>query len=59
VIERKSVEKYVGQIFMKLDLPVGDKHHDRRVQAVLRYLARVPCAGPLSSVRARPSSGYH
>jgi hypothetical protein len=42
VIERKSVEKYVGQIFMKLDLPVGDKHHDRRVQAVLRYLRESP-----------------
>jgi hypothetical protein len=42
VIERKSVAKYVGQIFMKLDLPVGDKHHDRRARAVLRYLRESP-----------------
>jgi DNA-binding NarL/FixJ family response regulator len=37
VVTPRAVEKHVGNIFMKLDLPESDTDH-RRVLAVLRYL---------------------
>jgi DNA-binding NarL/FixJ family response regulator len=37
VVSEKAVEKHVGNIFMKLDLPPTDDDH-RRVLAVLRWL---------------------
>jgi DNA-binding NarL/FixJ family response regulator len=37
VVSERSVEKHVGNIFMKLDLAPSDADH-RRVLAVLRYL---------------------
>lgn len=37
VVGEGAVEKHVANIFMKLDLPVSDRHN-RRVLAVLRYL---------------------
>jgi len=37
VVSDKAVEKHVGNIFMKLDLPPTDSDH-RRVLAVLRWL---------------------
>lgn len=38
-VSAKTVEGYVRNIFMKLDLPPGDRDH-RRVLAVLRFLRR-------------------
>lgn len=46
VITVKSVEKHVSHIFMKLGLPPGERHHDRRVQAVLTFLRDSPCGLP-------------
>jgi DNA-binding NarL/FixJ family response regulator len=37
VISDRAVEKHVGSIFTKLNLPPSDADH-RRVLAVLRYL---------------------
>jgi DNA-binding NarL/FixJ family response regulator len=37
VISERAVEKHVGSIFTRLDLPPSDADH-RRVLAVLRYL---------------------
>ena len=37
VITERAVEKHVGNIFAKFDLPRSDADH-RRVLAVLRYL---------------------
>lgn len=37
VVSPRAVEKHVGNIFAKLDLPESDTDH-RRVLAVLRYL---------------------
>ena len=37
VISERAVEKYIANIFTKLDLPPSDADH-RRVLAVLRYL---------------------
>ncbi len=37
VITERAVEKHVGNLFMKFDLPPSDADH-RRVLAVLRYL---------------------
>jgi DNA-binding NarL/FixJ family response regulator len=37
VITERAVEKHVGNIFTKFDLPPSDAGH-RRVLAVLRYL---------------------
>jgi DNA-binding NarL/FixJ family response regulator len=37
VVTPRAVEKHVGNIFLKLDLPESDRDH-RRVLAVLRYL---------------------
>jgi DNA-binding NarL/FixJ family response regulator len=37
VVTERAVEKHVGNIFTKLDLPPSDTDH-RRVMAVLRYL---------------------
>lgn len=34
-VSERAVEKYIGNIFTKLDLPPSDTHH-RRVLAVLR-----------------------
>jgi DNA-binding NarL/FixJ family response regulator len=36
-VTERAVEKHIGNIFAKLDLPPSDGHH-RRVLAVLRYL---------------------
>ncbi|TJZ73636.1 response regulator transcription factor [Rhodococcus oryzae] len=36
-VTERAVEKHIGNIFTKLDLPPSDGHH-RRVLAVLRYL---------------------
>jgi DNA-binding NarL/FixJ family response regulator len=36
-VSRSAVEKYVTNIFVKLDLPPADNDH-RRVLAVLKYL---------------------
>ena len=36
-VSGSAVEKYISNIFVKLDLPASDTEH-RRVQAVLRYL---------------------
>lgn len=36
-VSRSAVEKYISNIFTKLDLPPTDTDH-RRVLAVLRYL---------------------
>ncbi|WP_072686927.1 response regulator transcription factor [Rhodococcus marinonascens] len=36
-VTERAVEKHIGNIFTKLDLPTSDGHH-RRVLAVLRYL---------------------
>lgn len=38
VVTTGAVEKYVASIFMKLDLPPGDRQRDRRVMAVIHYL---------------------
>ena len=38
VISMGAVERHVTNIFMKLDLPPDDEHHQRRVMAVLHYL---------------------
>ena len=38
VVSAGAVEKHVSNIFMKLDLPPDDEHHQRRVMAVVRYL---------------------
>jgi DNA-binding NarL/FixJ family response regulator len=38
VVSMGAVEKHVANIFTKLDLPVGDERHQRRVMAVIRYL---------------------
>ncbi len=34
-VSERAVEKHIGNIFTKLDLPPSDTHH-RRVSAVLR-----------------------
>ena len=38
VVSLGAVEKHVTNIFMKLDLPLDDELHHRRVMAVVRYL---------------------
>lgn len=37
VVTERAVEKHIGNIFAKLELPPSDADH-RRVLAVLRYL---------------------